>query len=241
VLEGDDYWVHTRKLHIQLNYLHTRRECVGSSANYFVHIPEEASFCPRVPVRPAWSSINARELIHDNLIGNFSTCMYRAKSLRTLPPKVFEGESYDWIINILLLRHGLFAFYNEPLSVYRVHLGGSWSRLSNVEKAQSQIDALSRFNDLADGVFKSEFDQLSRRLTDTYLAVQISAPPHLSASQSETQGTIEAVDRAPSRALSLVLHLAYKAMGDGVIGALRRILPNGLKGRITKAMGYNNG
>lgn len=164
VIEGDDVWTRTDKLRILIDYLHSHRECVAASANYIVNVVDRHQFYPRTQVNDAWSYIDARLLINDNVIGNFSTVVYRSRTLRLLPKKLFDGRTYDWLLHICLLKHGLIGFYNEPLSLYRVHAGGSWSGMTRAEQIKSQLAELQRCDEITGRVFTSEFEELTRRL-----------------------------------------------------------------------------
>ena len=164
VLEGDDYWVNTRKLKTQLEFLELHQEYNVCSANYYVYDEYRHVFTLRSPPGPGHLSLGARELISDNLVGNFSTCMYRKSALDRIPAGVFETKSYDWIINICCGTDGLIAFLNEPMSVYRVHTGGSWNLLSHTEKLQQQLKFIPEYDRLTGLQFSHEFGVLSERL-----------------------------------------------------------------------------
>ena len=162
VLEGDDYWVNPDKLAIQLEYLDKHRECVACANNYFVYYEDKLQFTARAAINEDSSYADARSLIHDNLIGNFSTCMYRSAALRTIPPQVFETRSYDWIVNICLSRYGLIGFLHQAMSVYRVHGNGAWSMMTDVERVAAQLSQISEYDRLTDRAFAPEFEQFLR-------------------------------------------------------------------------------
>lgn len=230
VLEGDDYWVNTGKLRMQLNYLHMHRECVGASTNYFVSIEERAEFYPRVEISPRWSYIDARSLIRDNLIGNFSTCMYRAKALRTLPAKLFDGESYDWIVNISLMKYGLIGFYNEPMSVYRVHLNGTWSRMSDVERVDSQLGALARFDEITGFVFKEDFQKLREHLHDFRRTLIVDPMAVRNAAVQD------AIRRSRHPLATRLMHAAHRRLPAGATSFVRNLMPRGFRQNVIKIM-----
>jgi glycosyltransferase involved in cell wall biosynthesis len=164
VLEGDDYWVSPHKLARQRDFLDVRLECDLCSVNYYVFEEGRGQFTPRWQPGDGHMLLGARELIADNVVGNFSTCMYRTRALQALPPAVFGHKSYDWIMNILLARTSLIAFLHEPMSVYRIHGDGVWSVLSRVEKLKAQRELIPTYNELTNGVFSYEFTELDRRL-----------------------------------------------------------------------------
>ncbi len=166
VIEGDDYWVDTQKLRAQLAFLDRHRECGLCSVNYYVFEEDLCKFTPRVPAEDNYIIFGARELIADNLVGNFSTCMYRTQALKELPPAIFEMRSYDWAINICIGKSYMIGFLRSPMSVYRIHRGGSWSLLSYPEKIKAQLQLIPEYDAVTGGVFHPEFSQLSCRLTE---------------------------------------------------------------------------
>lgn len=164
VLEGDDYWVSPHKLSRQRDFLDVRLECDLCSNNYYVFEQNRAQFTPRWAPGSGHMLIGARDLIADNVVGNFSTCMYRVSALRGIPGAVYECKSYDWIINIIIARNSLIGFLHEPMSVYRLHGDSVWSTLPALEKLKTQRDLLPRYDELTERVFAPEFAALKARL-----------------------------------------------------------------------------
>jgi len=164
VLEGDDYWVSPYKLQRQLEFLEAHWECDLCSVNYFVFQEPILHFYPRTDVGSGYRLITARELIADNLVGNFSTCMYRKKSLDALPAELFDITSYDWIVNICIARKSMIGFLEEPMSVYRLHSNGVWSQTSHVDQLKVQLELIPAYDALTNHVYHSEFEILTNRL-----------------------------------------------------------------------------
>lgn len=164
VLEGDDYWVAPHKLARQRDFLDSRLECDLCSVNYYVFEEARGQFTPRWQPGEGHMVLGARQLIADNVVGNFSTCMYRSAALRRVPEEVYSHKSYDWIINIILASQSLIGFLYEPMSVYRIHTDGVWSLLSQVEKLKVQKDLIPIYNELTNGMYQGEFAELDARL-----------------------------------------------------------------------------
>ena len=173
VLEGDDYWISPKKLSRQLEFLSEHWECDLCSVNYFVLNEAVASFSERSPIGMGHRFLSARDLIADNLVGNFSTCMYRRRALEVLPAGVFEVRSYDWIVNICVARSSLIGFLQEPMSVYRVHSSGAWSNYQQVEKLKLQLSLIPTYDLLTERRFHAEFSRLERNLKKAITLVQI--------------------------------------------------------------------
>ena len=164
VLEGDDYWVSPNKLQRQLDFLDSHWECDLCSVNYFVYEEDRSQLTPRAPIGFAHRFISARDLIADNLVGNFSTCMYRKAALDALPAELFEISSYDWFVNICIARQSLIGFLEEPLSVYRLHSTGVWTQKPQIEKLKDQLELIPAYDELTNHVFRADFEMLANRL-----------------------------------------------------------------------------
>lgn len=173
VLEGDDYWVSPFKLQRQLDFLDTHWECDLCSVNYFVYEENRSNFYPRTTIGNGHLLISAKELIADNLVGNFSTCMYRKSALNALPNALFKLCSYDWIVNICVSRTSLIGFLEEPMSVYRLHSNGVWTQTPFIEQLRKQLTLIPDYDELTEFVFQKDFAELSRRLNKSVNAAQV--------------------------------------------------------------------
>jgi len=170
VLEGDDYWSSSEKLSKQIQVLDQNPECALCSVNCKIYYEQDGTFKPRISCSKGWRNISVPELIADNIIGNFSTCMYRRSALVKIPTETFDIKSYDWILNILVGSIGEIIFLHEPLSVYRVHDGGVWSGLERASKIKMHMDAIPSYDALTKGRYQAEFAALFRTLERDYAA-----------------------------------------------------------------------
>ena len=173
VLEGDDYWIHPFKLQRQLDFLECHWECNLCSVNYFVYDEGRSQFTARAAVGNGHGYIAARNLIADNIVGNFSTCMYRKSALDVLPEALFQITSYDWIINICVARKSLIGFLEEPMSVYRLHSAGVWTQTPHIDKLKTQLDLIPAYDALTDCVFHADFEMLASHLRHAITVSQI--------------------------------------------------------------------
>ena len=173
VLEGDDYWVSPFKLHRQFDFLDTHWECDLCSVNYLVYEENCSNFYPRTTVGKGYRLVTAKELIADNLVGNFSTCMYRKSALDALPVALFELCSYDWIVNICVARTSLIGFLEEPMSVYRLHSNGIWTQTPFIEQLRKQLELIPSYDALTDLVFQTDFAVLAHRLNKSVNNTQV--------------------------------------------------------------------
>jgi glycosyltransferase involved in cell wall biosynthesis len=175
VLEGDDYWTSPFKLQKQVEFLDLYWEADLCSVNYYVYQQDRAQFTPRLPASDAHRFISARELIADNIVGNFSTCMYRRSALLRLPDAMFDIKSYDWITHIIIARTSLIGFIETPMAVYRLHSAGVWTKTPHIEKLKTQLGLIPAYDELTDHVFHDAFTSLSMRLQRGIATMQIQA------------------------------------------------------------------
>ena len=164
VLECDDYWANSTKLSQQIDFLEEHTAANLCATNYYVFEEQKAQFSKRVDWDCPYTFIGSRELILDNVIGNFSTCMYRNSAIKRLPKKLFSLKSYDWIINISLGIDGLLGFISKPMSVYRLHSDGVWSGTGEIKRNIELLGLIKDYNEITNNVFEEDFANLSRLL-----------------------------------------------------------------------------
>jgi len=224
VCEGDDYWSNPMKLQRQCDFLDAHWECDLCSVNYFVYEECAARFTARTAIGKGHRFISARDLILDNLVGNFSSCMYRKSALDELPHALYEIKSYDWIVNICVARHCLIGFLEEPMSVYRLHANGVWTQKSRVDKLKEQLEVISTYDELTDHVFQVDFKMLSNRLKHSIKISQIEGSV-ADKNQLSPQVLLNILDYMPPVFLSFSRSLVPPKLKR----ALARILDKGLK------------
>lgn len=207
VLEGDDYWVSPKKLSRQSTFLDEHWECDLCSVNYFVLYEASATFSERAPIGTGHRLLCARDLIADNLVGNFSTCMYRKLALDALPVELFDARSYDWIVNICVASHSLIGFLEEPMSVYRVHSSGAWSNYGQVEKLKLQLSLIPIYDQLTQQCFHAEFNRLAHELRQV---INLARVGHLAEgmAQPASRGLVRLRDFMPPIVISIIRAIA---------------------------------
>ena len=126
ILEGDDYWTSPDKLQTQVDALdaHPRwAMCFHPAMNVYddgrpSHLfPEEQT--------------KSEYTIYDLLVKDFmatSAVMFRNGLFGKLPDWFADVVVGDWALHILNANHGNIGFLPEPMSVYRIHSGGSFPK-----------------------------------------------------------------------------------------------------------------
>jgi glycosyltransferase involved in cell wall biosynthesis len=225
VLEGDDYWTSPEKLEKQVAFLANHRECVLCSTNYIVFDESNANYLPRKSGFDGFMYLDSRSLISDNLIGNFSNCVYRTSELRKLPKELFDIKAYDWAINIFLGKFGLIAFLNEPTSVYRVHAKGAWSLLTHQQKLAEQLEIIPHYDEITGRVFHDEFAKLASELTSAGATNQL---------KLKSRNYLRRLARGG-------LHFARQCCPPLIVTIIRQIMPPFVVQRVQHLLGKRDG
>lgn len=159
-IEADDYWLSPGKLEQQRLFLDTHQDCVMCAHRLLVLGPGEND--SRETGDPQVEKLHAKRLAKGNFIGNFSSCMYRMKVLRSLPDSLFTLPMADWVFNIAVAEQGMIGFLRDVLSVYRIHEGGSWSGKSPEEKIAEGKRTIPLYDAYFEGRYTNEFAAMLR-------------------------------------------------------------------------------
>lgn len=173
VLEGDDYWTDPLKLIKHVEFLESHNECTMSFNRYIVHnISEENLSVQPWALVDEFQYITSRDLIKNNFIGNFSTCVYRKKYIERLPEDLFDMTIYDWMTNIMIGRNGMIAYIGEVMSVYRVHDKGSWSGRDEIDNLKITLDAIDKYNIYLNLKYEDEFEHAKKEVLERIRLLQ---------------------------------------------------------------------
>ncbi|WP_340005281.1 glycosyltransferase [Paenibacillus sp. FSL K6-0276] len=165
ILEGDDFWTDPLKIQKHVDFLESNKACVMTFNQFVVHDMKKK----RYNVQPwnwdrSFQLITVSELVLDNFIGNFSTCVYKAQYLKQLDNSLYELTVYDWMTNIMVAQHGLIAYLPEVMSVYRLHPNGTWSQKKELEKLKDTINLIDQYDKYLDGLYHEEFNAHKTKL-----------------------------------------------------------------------------
>ncbi len=166
VLEGDDYWTTPEKLQKHVDFLDNHRDCV-LSFNRFIVSSVELKIRNIQPwfTNSEYELIQVTDLIKNNFIGNFSTCVYRADIIGKIDNSLFKVKNvYDWMFNIVVGGYGKIGYLPEVMSVYRLHEKGTWTQKSQVDKLKEIIESIEIYDEYLEGVYEQEFNEHKTRL-----------------------------------------------------------------------------
>jgi len=149
MLDGDDYWTDPYKLQKQVDFLENHPDCSICFHDVMMFY-EDRSQEPRKFCRPGQKEIST---IEDLLAGNFiQTCsvMFRNHLFGELPDWFYSAIMGDWILHILNGQYGKIGYLNEVMAAYRVHQGGFWTSLDQLDQVRNQIQILDHLDDYLD-------------------------------------------------------------------------------------------
>ena len=167
IMEGDDLWTDKLRLQKHIDFLDNHCECAMSFNRYVVKNFEEDSIITQPGLgenAQYFSYISGHDLAYNNLIGNFSTCVYRTSALKSLPDSMYSMKCYDWLTNIMVSKMGYIGYLTQTMSIYRVHSGGTWSGQSEKERIDSIIEVIDAYDKYTNYEFTAGFAAHKARL-----------------------------------------------------------------------------
>jgi len=212
VLEGDDFWSSRDKLASQVKLLEEHGECslaISQTCVYF----EDRGRCGIQPAIDSGAKITrfrVEDLIKSNFT-NFSGATYRAELVRRIPDRYFEIKAYDWLLHLWMAQFGLIGCVNDVQVVYRVHGGGLWSGLADVEKLRAQRDVIDIYDEFLGHRYSTEFRQLRAGLDQ---ALGLAAAERVATAPQS---------KRPYGILFPLAHLARSVLPPGLARRLRPI------------------
>lgn len=142
ILEGDDYWITPWKLNRQVKFLEENPDCsmVFSRIKLLDEKTGKLSLLPRQ--NGLKSKLTGEDFIRDpnqNLIANFSSCMFVASLLKNLPEEIYAWRLNEISMSFYLEQKGPIGFLPDIMTVYRIHDGSTWSKADKRSQLMSGI------------------------------------------------------------------------------------------------------
>jgi glycosyltransferase involved in cell wall biosynthesis len=171
ILEGDDYWSSPKKLQKQIAFLDANPDFVACAHNT-VKIYEDKSQEPHRFLY--WKWMKTENTVHDFVamtsFFHTSSILYR-NVFAGVPPKAFRSKWSCDIFNTLAhVQYGKLRYFDEDMSVYRQHAGGSFSNLSELKSRIFNIEGLRRYDRWLGYRYLKDFAFTLYRLSVTLLS-----------------------------------------------------------------------
>jgi glycosyltransferase involved in cell wall biosynthesis len=144
ILEGDDVWTDPRKVQKQAEFLISNSD----SSMVFSKILVQNCYTNTDRFLQRQLSIDKNSLqVEDflasesmNLIGTFSTCMFRRYVLSSLPDFVYHQRLSEITVAFHAVNYGFIGYLNSPMTLYRQHENGLWSGSDEATRLKMWID-----------------------------------------------------------------------------------------------------
>lgn len=136
--EGDDYWIESRKLDLQVKYLLEHSECMLCTHNIIIKNTIEGSKIIANDIDNGNLNIEDILLWGRNIILQTATHVYR-RELLELPEFYYECRVGDLPMVLVAALRGQVYYMQDVMSVYNYMSPGSWSE-RNVKNIGSTID-----------------------------------------------------------------------------------------------------
>jgi glycosyltransferase involved in cell wall biosynthesis len=156
LMDGDDWWVHEAKLQTQVDFLDENPDYSGSfhDAEIIVSEPEDGTTAKYFQSFRHYSQIyhyrtdfHPWDLLDRTIIPTSSFVFRNLDIRRELSSYRGIGASLDWFIQLIVIKHSKFRYFNEPWSVYNNNSGGMTKKVATVSFINNNINVLQRLLD----------------------------------------------------------------------------------------------
>lgn len=171
--EGDDYWTNENKLQKQVNFMVANPECSWCFHSAKCIHMDRAEIQTVMKPRLFFKS-NKFTIKHVILRGGgfytTASAMFRSHAIKDLPDFYFSAPIGDWPLALIATSKGAVGYIDEIMSVYRMHVPGSWS-WQEKEKARIWNDHLETHKKVIK--YLQEFNVYSGLRYEKYLKSRI--------------------------------------------------------------------
>jgi glycosyltransferase involved in cell wall biosynthesis len=164
-LDGDDYWSSPHKLSKQVRFMEERPDCAVSCHNVCCLRVETGEAINHNPPKED-RVFTIEKLIFDNSVATASAMLCK-RLMDPIPEQIEHLKWADWALYIHGATKGHVYYFEDVLAVYRIHNGGAWGGLSEVQKAEGIIEFYEQLNSYT----RFEFDLLIRERIASHQAV----------------------------------------------------------------------
>jgi len=167
ILDGDDYWIDSNKLQLQVDYMEKNPECSMSfhAAEARIGKSKEGKIVAR-------RAENNKKFTTRNLIlggGDFcptASIVVRKDIVNNLPNLVNKAPVGDYFLQVIASTYGYVYYFDRVMSVYRQSVDSSWSSLvlKNFEKRRDFYFKFVKFVEELNNYTNYEYDREFRQI-----------------------------------------------------------------------------
>jgi glycosyltransferase involved in cell wall biosynthesis len=170
ILEGDDYWLSTNKLQLQVDFLDSHPEC-SMCFNAMRVLEEETQQFRSMPALEK-KFYTTEDEITRHVASNFSTCMYRNHVVKKIPSAIYDIFSVDWMFNICCSEQGFLGCIPVEMTAYRVHSGGVWSSKQPKVVLEELMVLIPQYDHILGYRYTDSFQAVLKGVKDQYHSSQ---------------------------------------------------------------------
>ena len=170
-LEGDDYWASSAKLRDQVDFMESHTDCPMVFCALKLLSAKGLGSCPH-----KYEALSDRVTGYDffkppsymGVIGNFSTCMFRADRIKSLPASLYKHRLSEIALAFYLERFGALGFVRGEYTVYRQHAGGVWSGAGKFGQFLQRVRCREQVRDICREEYVSLVDADIQKTEDEF-------------------------------------------------------------------------
>jgi len=147
LLDGDDYWTDPLKLQKQIDFLEANPSFSMCFHNALVTFEDKKKEARLFLSNVQKDVFTVQDLCKKNIIPTASL-IFRSSIIKDIPDWFYRCPFGDWPLSLFIAEHGKVKYFNEVMSVYRVHSGGIWSKLDRIAQLKKIIKNTLTMNQL---------------------------------------------------------------------------------------------
>ena len=166
--EGDDYWTDSNKLQKQVDFLEKNTDY--SICFHNAKVLKNGILVDNFLKTIVTETTTILDLAKDNYIYTASAVLRNYFS-QGLPEYFNSSPAGDYLLWMVAAEKGKIKYFDEVMSVYRIHVGGIWAPKSLIEKLEASAKVKKILMDNFDGEVKdvlrlSYINQLNRIISE---------------------------------------------------------------------------
>lgn len=140
LLEGDDFWTAPDKLQKQVDFLDKHPDYALCFHNALVLYQDGSRDSHPYHSKPVQETSTIEDLLGSRNFIPTCTVIFRRDCFDGFPEWAKTLRITDWLLHVLVSRHGKIRYMDEVMASYRIHPGGLWSRLNTYDILQINVD-----------------------------------------------------------------------------------------------------
>lgn len=167
VCEGDDYWTDPLKLQKQIDFLETNPDYV-MACNASSEVDESGKEFKIAQIDK--DTVDLAMVLREGWFIRTASIIFRKEAINDgFPDFFYNAYSTDYILQVMILKHGKCKYFPELMSAYRRHEGGisQSDKPLQLRRWLTKIKLLDTLNSFTDGQYINEIKRHQKRIKQT--------------------------------------------------------------------------